>query len=643
MQPSAGCAGTCSSPLVSSLKHSPSQELQSVLRLNISHALNHHTAKHRDQALWKWNLLQPALAHPKHSRARGQALRRLAQVAHARPDGRHTPVSLDSLYTWLSSYEQQGLLALMRRPRRDTGRRLVQVTRRWDKACTLPAEVQSSLAEQLAEHVRSLWAAGAPGYRTVADLGSAFLHEISRAAGWVDVALSDCQLSRSYVERYRRYALLAMHDKDARQFFDTRVPRIRRHRDGLQPMDIVVGDVHPIDILLTRADGSTVTPRAICWLDVATQRLHVTLVQLEKSEGIKQAHVAQSFMALCSAWGLPRQLYLDNGAEYGWHEMMDGFAHLSRLTGEPLDTRLMPGSRAVVRARPYNAPAKPIEGLFALLEQQVLSMLPGWIGGNRMRAKTHNVGRRPQPYSGDWAAFHDSFDRALAYYHARAQLRSRTLQGLSPNDALRMAIELGWSGAPQVEALALQVAFSSEDRRLIQSGGYFSCNGKTYFDDALIAHTGKRLPIRYVKWETRQVFVFDEQQQLICVAQEAPQFAFFGEAGVQAHVRREHMMRRYIQDLRQDTVRLDLEQATQRRTALAPPAPTLPKGPRIELTPALRGILQALQTRASQPDGHPSASSSTSGISQWATPPNPLLAEFGDPADWEDSDCEGER
>ncbi|HBO6312257.1 TPA: helix-turn-helix domain-containing protein, partial [Pseudomonas aeruginosa] len=56
------------------------------------------------------------------------------------------PVSLDSLYTWLSRYEQQGLLALMRRPRRDAGRRLVQVTRRWDKACPLPADVQSTLA-----------------------------------------------------------------------------------------------------------------------------------------------------------------------------------------------------------------------------------------------------------------------------------------------------------------------------------------------------------------------------------------------------------------------------------------------------------------------------------------------------------------
>lgn len=581
-----------------------------------------YISKHRDLALWKWRLLQPALTYPKHSRSRGQVLRQLTQVAHARPDGRRTSVSLDSLYSWLASYEQNGMTALMRRPRRDVGRQLVAVTRRWDKACPLSAEMKDRLAERLTEHVRSLWAAGAPGYRTVAELGSAYLLEISREAGWQDADLEVCRLSRSCVERHQRYALLAMHDKDARQFFDTMVPRIRRHREGVQPMDIVVGDVHPIDILLTRPDGSTVTPRAISWLDIATQRLHVTLVQLEKGEGIKQVHVAQSFAAMCSAWGLPRQLYLNNGSEYGWQEMMDGFAHLSRLTGSTLDTRLLPDTRAVVRARPYNAPAKPIEGIFALLEQQVLSMLPGWIGGDHMRAKTHNVGRKPQTYPGDWAAFHASFDRALAYYHARAQSRSRTLCGQSPNKALHAAVAKGWSGAPQVDPQALLVAFSSEDRRLIHSGGYFSCNGKTYFNDALIAHNGQRLSIRYVKWDTRQVFVFDEGQRLICVAQPAQEFAFFGEDGAQTQARRAQLMRRHIQDLRQNTVRLDLEQAMQRRTSFAPSAPELPKGPLIELTPLIRGMLLGI-TEA------PKASRSkvsAQRAQQWSIPPNPLLA-----------------
>lgn len=434
--------------------------------------LSRHLSKHRDQALWKWQLFQPALAYPKHSCARGQLMRRLAVDTHAMSDGRQRRVCLDTLYAWVSRYEQQGVTALMRRPRCDAGRHRVRITRVWDSACPLSVESQVSVARQLAEQVRSLWAAGVPGYRTVAELGSAVLFDLSVAAGWSDVSLDDCQLTRHYVEQFRPYALLAMHDKDARQFFDTRVPRIVRHREGLLPMDIIVGDVHPIDIRLTRADGSIVMPRAIAWLDVATQRVHVTLIQLEKGEGVKQVHVAQAFAAMCSAWGLPRQLYLDNGAEYGWQEMLDGFAQLNRLTGVAIDTRLKP----VVRARPYNAQAKPIEGIFAVLEQQVLSMLPGWVGGNRMRQKTHNVGRTPHAFPWDWAAFHHAFDQALAYYHARAQSRSRHLSGQSPNQALSAAMAAGWCGAPQVDPQTLQVAFASEETRLVQAGGYVSVN-----------------------------------------------------------------------------------------------------------------------------------------------------------------------
>lgn len=369
-------------------------------------AFDRQAQQHRDQALWKWKLIQPALAYPKHSVARGEQLRHLARCRHRRPDGRHTTVSLDSLYSWIASYEQQGITALMRRPRRDRGQRQVAITRLWQRICPLSHKQQAHIAGQLEEHVRSLWAAGAPGFRSVLELGSARLVELCREAGWAEANLESCRLSRSYVERHRRYALLAMHDRDARQFFDQMVPRIRRHRDGLRPMEVVVGDVHPIDILLTRADGSTVTPRAIAWLDVATQRLHVTLVQLEKGEGIKQVHVAQSFAAMCAAWGLPRQLYLDNGAEYGWQDMLEGFAQLNRLTGAALDTRLANApSHSVIRARPYNAPAKPIEGIFALLEQQVLCMLPGWIGGTAcVRRPTRWAGRR-SPFRGTGRRF----------------------------------------------------------------------------------------------------------------------------------------------------------------------------------------------------------------------------------------------
>lgn len=629
-----------------SISPHPASSFSNVLPLvDGPHPLDRQAVKHRELALWKWRLIQPALAYPKHSRARGEVLRCLAHSAHQRPDGRRATVSLDSLYTWVASYEQHGLTALMRRPRRDFGRKVVGITRQWDNACPLSAEVQAEVAEQLAEQVRSLWASGAPGYRTVTELGSAVLYDLSLHAGWTDVSLSQCQLSRSYVEHYRRYALVAMHDKDARQFFDSMVPRIRRHRENLQPMDIIVGDVHPIDIMLTRADGTAVMPRAIAWLDVATQRVHVTLIQLEKGEGVKQVHVAQAFAAMCSSWGLPRQLYLDNGSEYGWQDMMEGFAQLSRLTGAVLDTRLESQStapNAVVRARPYNAQAKPIEGIFALLEQQVLSMLPGWIGGNRMRQKTHNVGRAPHPFPGDWEAFHQAFDRAMAYYHARTQPRSRHLKGKSPNDALRAAMDAGWTGAPQVDSLALRVAFSCEDTRLIQGGGYVSWNGKTYFDDALITHNGERLRIRFAKWDERYLFVFDERNQLICAATEAQSFAFFGEDGARTQAQRAQRMKRHIRDLRANTVRLDLEEAMQRRTNLAEPTPATPLGNRIELTPTMSSMMQAVKShQAQQQDRHRhrlNRSTQPYTTSQWSTPPNALLDDLA----WLDSDDEPE-
>lgn len=47
--------------------------------------------------------------------------------------------------------------------------------------------------------------------------------------------------------------------------------------------------------------------------------------------------------------------------------MQDGFAQLGHLTGVEIDTRLKP----VGRAWPHHAQAKPIEGIFAVLEQQV--------------------------------------------------------------------------------------------------------------------------------------------------------------------------------------------------------------------------------------------------------------------------------
>jgi hypothetical protein len=51
-------------------------------------------------------------------------------------------------------------------------------------------------------------------------------------------------------------------------------------------MEVVFGDVHPIDVVLRREDGSTAHARTIAWLDFATNRLWLDVVLFAPGKGV---------------------------------------------------------------------------------------------------------------------------------------------------------------------------------------------------------------------------------------------------------------------------------------------------------------------------------------------------------------------
>lgn len=71
----------------------------------------------------------------------------------------------------------------------------------------------------------------------------------------------------------------------------------------------------------------------------------------------------------------------------------------------------------VIRAQPYNAAAKPIEGQFSVIEKGPFAMVPGWIAGDRMAKKTHNVGKDPLPFPETEEDFANAVRVALDYGH----------------------------------------------------------------------------------------------------------------------------------------------------------------------------------------------------------------------------------
>ncbi|MCL6285586.1 hypothetical protein M3P21_18815 [Ruegeria sp. 2012CJ41-6] len=302
-------------------------------------------------ARWRHEVIRPVLTLEKLSADRAALIGELAATPRLFPNGTRKAVTKQTLYNWVKAFEAEGLNELIRKRRADTAVKRQQVTRAWDRyfAEHIDATAQAKVSDELTGYIRSLWASGERGWRSISENSTTRLIELSRDLRVVSFDALDlgrcgdtakaltqfgiCHVNRRKVETEREYRIIAVKNKDNAVFQDKYMPSIRRDYSDLMPRQIVVGDVHPVDIMMRRPDGTVVYPKAIAWVDVATNEIHMTFVLLEPKEGIPREHVAMSFQAMVEEWGLPQMLYLDNGSEYSWDAMIGGFTQLSKLTG----------------------------------------------------------------------------------------------------------------------------------------------------------------------------------------------------------------------------------------------------------------------------------------------------------------------
>ena len=521
----------------------------------------------------RMKIIEPALRQLPASAGRAAAV---AEAARASGHNRAT------LYRWINAVEKGGREALLpvRRFRADKRKRKCHVTRAWDAAAPFDDETKARIAEDLERHIRSLWAA-APDYgrRHVTWLASHRLAELTAEAGF-DPGAAEleriCRLPQNRTRRnWRKYRNIAIYDHDQKRWQDENRPRISRTREGLRPMQVVSGDVHPIDILLPRADGSTFTAKLIAFLDEATGRLFGWPVFLPKGEGVRQEHVAAAFIAMTQdpAWGLPETIYIDNGGEYGCADMItDAIALARRVRLMDGETAELPGDREIIRALPYNAAAKGnMEGAFARLERGFLSMLPGHIGGDRMKKKTANVGRVPAPYPHGRAAFERDLHKAIRAYNDKPQ--SGELKDRSPRQAFDTAVAEGW-GPFGIEFDAIAAAFCREDHRNMGRDG-ISFNGQLYRAPALDrVSADKRLRLRVPIFRgVEAIFVMNDDDSILCVARPDEKFTMLGKDGSAEAGRRHSAARAGVKDARGDVDRIDLRELLDRLTTKAGPDP----------------------------------------------------------------------
>jgi hypothetical protein len=357
----------------------------------------------------------------------------------------------------------------------------------------------------------------------------------------------------------------------------------------------------------------------------------LTLKLCEKREAVTQVDVAQSYASMTAAWGIAKTLYFDNGSETQWDQMLAGMSNLSQLIQH--ETKVFIDRPAVLRAAPYEAQTKPIEGMFSLLERKYFAMLPGYVGGDRMRKKTQNIGQEPEPFPGSWEDFHGAIDTLLATYHATPQHGS--LGGLSPNGILQNFIESGWPGTWKVDEKALLLAFAEHDTRIIgaKRPGCVEYNTLFYYHDSLLGYTGMRLPVAYPRHDPRFLFIFPPKQKVICAIADM-QFAFWDpdNTGAKEKQRRKLALLRIVSERRRHCDRLDLIEVSEGINQMLPTAPTVPVVGHIDINDEIKEMVAALETTLNVPLAKPTT---PPALSQWSDHSmDPLLANV----EWAEED-----
>lgn len=490
-----------------------------------------------------WSLiLSPAAAHPKNSRGRSAATAEL--LSRLLTDWRGQPItlSLRTIQRKLDAYERGGALALAGRMRRDKGLARVVISERWDSAVLFDEAARETIAEKLRAYIRGLFKDGAPT-KLIQVLANDKLRSLTAADCEFASAMSDqaFEVPRKFIEAERVFRKVATFNKDRKKHEDER-PRIRRTREGLAPMQVVVGDVHHLDIVMRRPDGSEAWPKAIAWLDMATNRVWMDVQLLGKGEGIRNADVIASFVRMATVWGMPRTLYLDNGSEYRWSEFIDDAMKLvDRIDGNGDDRH----SR-IVRAKPYNAAAKAIEGIFGVLEYSYFRSLDGWAGGDRTNKKTANVGKPTEPFGGTIEDLRAALAGFLRLYETSKQ--SGALANRSPRQVYDAALADGWQRVA-IDPRQLRSVFATSETRRVRQGS-IELGGQHWTCPELETYLGDRVTVRVPKFETPSVLpLLDDAGKVFAFATPQPRYGILDKTGAQESGRMARAHRAAIRDL----------------------------------------------------------------------------------------------
>lgn len=428
---------------------------------------------------------------------------------------REITLSRARIYRQLARLQEEGLAGLGRRRRSDDRQARVIISRAWDRAVPFDDATKEKIAEHLREDIRSLRARKTTRHLVLL-LSGEWLKKETVGYGYrpADPAELDaiCKVPLAFYTTEAKYEAVYEYTRH-RDRFDNKLPRVKRSIAGMRPMEMVVCDVHPIDVRVRRSDGVVGSIDLLGFMDIATRRVWCELLFVEGQGGVRNTDVIQAFLAMAQdpAWGLPEQLYCDNGKEYLFADYLEDALALNARNA------LSNGrERRIIRALPYNAAAKPIEGWFGRFEADYLRTVKGWHGGKLGSPERPARGKLPAPFEGGFEGFCEAFYGLLKAYEHVPQ--SGSLKGDSPKTRFQRFISDGWAATIMDPAEVLTVFAKTETRTVRKHG--ISVDGRSWNCPELDAYFDRvvtvKIPVLGIGFN--ELWIGDERGDFVGIA-----------------------------------------------------------------------------------------------------------------------------
>lgn len=301
-------------------------------------------------------------------------------------------------------------------------------------------------------------------------------------------------------------------------FTDEVLPYVQRVYRNLSSNEIWTSDYHTLDFFVKDdLTGKVFRPHVVVWQDIRSRKI----LSLRVCESSNSHGVINSFREACMTFGLPHNIYVDNGREYLVRDFGGRGRRKTNQNAQMETTILQVLDIKMINAKVANGRAKVAERTFKQLAGEFSKLFLTYCGNrpeNRPERHSHVMKNEKNipllsEVTKDLQAYVDG------WYNMKPS-NGEGMNGKSPNEVY--AENLISKRTATQEQINLLTMRSSRMQTVKRNGVYLDFGqGKIWFYDTDLVHDhmNKRVYVRYNSEDLSEVRIEDEKGRLLCTAE----------------------------------------------------------------------------------------------------------------------------